>query len=140
MAQLLKPCIIIAIYALLLPVAGPLLDHHYVEWQHNHGHLYFEGGPEVERGMHTHVYDALGNHAHLFTTEFSGEQGLPEGVAYFASYDGSGSVPIYSPTSPTTGSLCFPDPGDCPLLLSYIASDVAPMGALTAPPQKPPTA
>ena len=140
MAQLLKPCIVIALYALLLPVVGPLLDHHYVEWQHNHGHVYFDGGTGDGWGSHSHVYDFGASHAHLPPTELTGGDETPEGVTFFARYDGSGGAPIYSPTGPSTESLCFAGPADCPLLLSYVAAEVAPDGALTAPPQKPPPA
>ena len=30
MSRLLRLCIVIALYALLLPMVGPVLDHHYV--------------------------------------------------------------------------------------------------------------
>ena len=44
MAALIRPALIIALYALLLPIFGPLLDHHFVEWQHQHAHIYAAGG------------------------------------------------------------------------------------------------
>ena len=140
MAQLLKPCIVIALYALLLPVIGPLLDHHYVEWQHNHGHVYLGGGSAWSPDVHNHVYDSESSHAHLPGSDSPGNRVPQNGVAYLANYEGSGSIPIYSPSGPSTEPLCFPDPGHCPLLLSYIATEVAPAGALTAPPRKPPAA
>ena len=109
MSQWLKPAIVIALYALLLPVVGPLLDHHYVEWQHNHAHVYFGGAPG-DSGFHVHIYDASGDHVHLSVSDHSGGTSAPEGIAYFSRFDGAGSGPISSPTGPTTESLTFPDP------------------------------
>ena len=143
MSQLLRPAIIIALYALLLPVVGPMLDHHYVEWQHNHGHAYLSGVKGAP-GYHLHVYDSTGSHGHVAWQDSAGKpdlpEGLVEGLAYFTSYDGSGTGLIYSPTGPSTQSLCFPDHGDCPLLASYTVVEVSPDGAFAAPPRKPPAA
>ena len=139
MSQLFKPAIIVALYALLLPVAGPLLDHHYVEWQHNHGHVYFGGG-QGETGFHVHIYEASGDHGHIPVTDYSSGRGLPDGVAYFSSFDGAGNGPISSPTGPFTDSLAFPDPGNQPLWAAYGVSERHPAGIQIAPPRKPPTA
>ena len=139
MSQLLKPAIVIALYALLLPVVGPMLDHHYVEWQHNHGHVYFNAAAG-EAGLHIHVYDASGDHRHLPEADYSGARSVPDGVAYFSGFDGAGSGPISSPTGPSTDSLTFPDPGDQPLLAAYGVAELPPLGLQIAPPRKPPAA
>ena len=139
MSQFLKPAILIALYALLLPVVGPLLDHHYVEWQHNHSHVYFGGGPE-DAVFHVHIYDVTAAHDHLPVTDYSNGRGAPEGVAYFSGYDGAGNGPISSPTAPLTLSLIFPDPNDQPLLAAYSNAELAPAGVRVAPPRKPPAA
>ena len=140
MSRLLRLCLVIALYALLLPMVGPVLDHHYVEWQHNHGHVYFGGGSEDGRGYHPHVYNSSNNHSHATPTGLAGNQTLPERVAYFSTFDGSGAGPIFSPAGPSTESLCFAGPGDVPLLASYDVAITPPLGALTAPPRKPPPA
>ena len=137
MSQLFRPAIVIALYALLLPAVGPLLDHHYVEWQHNHAHVYFGGGPEA--GFHLHVYDTSSGHGHAPATGYLDGPALPEGVAYFSSYDGSGNWPISAPTGPATGILTFPDPGDHPLLLGLGIAELPSTGLKIAPPLKPPT-
>ena len=143
MSQLIRPCLVIALYALLLPVFGPLLDHHFVEWQHNHAHVY-SGGAEAVTGAHRHVYDldyAVGRgHAHPLPAPDSPSPALPEGVAFLSDYDGAGGGSIYAPTGPAPASLCFPNPGDGPLLTSFAAHRPPPDGALTAPPRKPPPA
>lgn len=135
--SLLRPCVIIALYALLLPVVGPALDHHYAEWQHNHGHVYFGGRAEMGLGFHSHVYDGQASHVHR-ASGLSGEKGAQDGVAYFASYDGSGHAPINSPTGPSTDSVRYPDGADGLILLSHIGTDTVPEGVLNAPPRKPP--
>jgi hypothetical protein len=137
MSQLLKPAIVIALYALLLPAVGPMLDHHYVEWQHNHGHVYF-GGSSDGPGFHVHIYDTAGDHGHVPVTDHSGGHILPEGVAYFSQLDGSGSGPISSPSGPANDSMTFPDPGDHPLLTAYGRGEIPPAGITIAPPRKPP--
>ena len=139
MSQLLKPAIVIALYALLLPVAGPLLDHHYVEWQHNHTHVYFGGAPG-EAAFHVHVYDFAGKHGHAPVTDDSGGRSFPEGVAYFSGFNGAGSGPIASPAGPATESLAFPDSGGQPLLAAGAIAQLPPPGVSVAPPRKPPTA
>ena len=139
MSQLLKPAIVIALYALLLPAVGPMLDHHYVEWQHNHAHVYFGGAPDGA-GFHVHIYDASGDHGHPPVKAYSRNHTLPEGVAYFSELDGSGSGPISSPSGPAMDSLTFPDPGDYPLLAAYGSREVPPLGITVAPPRKPPIA
>ncbi len=150
MSQFLKPVIVIALYALLLPVMGPLLDHHYVEWQHNHAHVFFGDPAGHEGGRHLHVYDSGVSHDHLASHILASGQvasgGIPartsppEGVAYLSGYDGSGNGPIFAPTGPAGQSLCFGGPDTCPLLLAYDASQTVPVGALVAPPGKPPPA
>jgi len=137
MSQLLKPAVVIALYALMLPAVGPMLDHHYVEWQHNHGHVYFDGSSGGS-GLHVHIYDTAGDHSHLPGTDHSGGHMLAEGVAYFSGLDGSGSGPISSPSGPAIDSLTFPDPGDHPLLAAYGNREITPPGVIVAPPWKPP--
>ncbi len=139
MSQLLKPAIVIALYALLLPVVGPLLDHHYAEWQHNHGHVFLGGAPG-EAGFHVHIYETSGDHGHLPAADYSDGRSGPEGVAYFSGFDGAGSGPVSSPTGPSTDSLTFPDPGDHPLLAAYRGAELPRTGVHVAPPRKPPTA
>ena len=142
MSQLLRPAIIVALYALLLPVIGPALDHHYAEWQHNHAHLYFGDSSEGAAGHHRHIYDSTGSHRHtpLSDSPNSAEAPtLPEGIAYFTNSDGFGTGLIYAPTGPATQQLCFSNPGDCPLLAAFDIVEVTPVGTLIAPPRKPPT-
>ncbi len=140
MAQLVRPLVIVALYALLLPVAGPMLDHHYVEWQHGHGHAYLGGVPDKGTGFHVHIYDTYDSHDHLSLGDAGGDLPQTDGVAFFTRYDGAGMGAIYSVTGPATVSMLFPDPEDSPLLVYFVPTSVTPVGALTVPPRKPPTA
>ncbi len=140
MRQLVRPGIIIALYALLLPVVGPLLDHHYAEWQHNHDHGFYDGWLGAASGFHLHVYETGGSHSHTPLTDSAETPGFPDGVAYFTSYDSAGAGPIYSTNSLFGESMCFPDPGDGLLLASFAGDELLPPGATTAPPRKPPPA
>lgn len=151
MTQLFRPGIIVALYALLLPVFGPLLDHHFVEWQHDHAHVYFDGPARGGGPVHRHVYETAGSHLHRTVAPNSpeiqsggsfpgstGEDSRPGGIAYITSYDGAGSSLVYAPAGPAAESLRFPDPGDSPLLRGYSPRDIPPPGVFTAPPRKPP--
>lgn len=138
MTQILRPVVAIALYALLLPVAGPALDHHYVEWQHNHAHAYWGPGAEGEASFHLHVYEYSGGHSHDNESGPTGGPQPPEGVAYFSSYDGAGAGPINSPSGPAGEPLFRKDSGGCPVLAVFDQAFIPPSGALIAPPTRPP--
>ena len=139
MTQLLRPLIVIALYALLLPVAGPLLDHHYVEWQHNHGHFYFGSGAEGDPRFHLHIYESRGKHGHAPLDYVSKGTEVPEGLTYLSNYDGLVDGLVYSPTGPALQSPCYPELCDLPLLAPFAPAEAIPVGIHPAPPQKPPT-
>ena len=114
-----------------------MLDHHYAEWQHDHGHVFF-GGAAGDSGFHVHIYDNSEGHGHTPVTDSPVSRSVPEGVAYFSSFDGAGSGPVSSPTGPSTDALTFPDPGDQPLLAAYGGAELPRAGVHVAPPRKPP--
>ena len=49
-----------ALFALALPIVGPLEDHHFAERAHNHDHIYLNGNPVG----HNHTYEEPSEHAH----------------------------------------------------------------------------
>ena len=49
-----------ALFALALPIIGPLDDHHFAERSHAHDHIYLNGGAVA----HNHAYDGLALHTH----------------------------------------------------------------------------
>ena len=69
-----------AVGALLLPAAGPLLDHHFVERQPSHSHVFLDQSPHD----HLHSYEyAAHNHE---------EHDPPlDGIVVVTSYDAMGS-------------------------------------------------
>lgn len=52
-----------ALFALALPIVGPLDDHHFAERSHNHDHIYLNGAPVA----HDHAYEGVALHAHQET-------------------------------------------------------------------------
>ena len=50
----------LALFALILPIVGPLDDHHFSERSHSHGHIYLDGRPVA----HQHAFDAGLRHRH----------------------------------------------------------------------------
>lgn len=49
-----------ALFALVLPIVGPLDDHHFAERVHNHDHIYLNGAPVA----HDHAFGASAHHFH----------------------------------------------------------------------------
>ena len=49
-----------ALFALALPIVGPLDDHHFAERTHTHEHIYLNGQPVA----HGHAYDGGPRHLH----------------------------------------------------------------------------
>jgi hypothetical protein len=61
----------IAVFALLFPVAGPIIDHHFAERLPGHGHVYMDG-PELSHG-----HDLSDSHDHTATTVFAVDESGP---------------------------------------------------------------
>lgn len=49
-----------ALFALVLPIVGPLDDHHFAERAHNHDHIYLNGAPV----SHGHTHGIAAQHGH----------------------------------------------------------------------------
>ena len=50
----------VALFALTLPIVGPLEDQHFVERSHAHGHVYMDG----RAASHQHVFELSARHWH----------------------------------------------------------------------------
>lgn len=134
MASLIRPALIIALYALLLPIFGPLLDHHFVEWQHQHAHIYAAGRPAA----HSHIYEISGRHPHP-PSDAAGTTDAPAaGLVYLTAYDGAGSAPAYLSLTTEAPKLRFPQDGDDSRRWGWLPPEVLPPGAYVAPPRQPP--
>ena len=134
MASLIRPILIIALYALLLPIFGPLLDHHFVEWQHQHAHIYAAGRPAA----HSHIYEISGGHRHL-PADRAGKAAAPAaGLVYLTAYDGAGAAPAYLSLTTAAPKLRLPQDGNDSRRWGWPPSEVMPPGAYVAPPRQPP--
>ena len=135
MAALIRPALIIALYALLLPIFGPLLDHHFVEWQHQHAHIYAAGRPAA----HTHIYEIAGRHQHPQPADRAGNRAAPAaGLVYLTAYDGAGAAPAYLSLTTEAPRLRFPQDGDDSRRWGWPPAERRPPGAYVAPPRQPP--
>lgn len=131
MAQLIRPAVVLALYALLLPVFGPLLDHHFVEWHQQHAHIYAAGRPAA----HSHIYELAGGHSHP-PADMAGNKAA--GLVYLNAYEGAGGVPAYLSLTAAAPGLRFPGDGEGPRLRRWTPRELPPPGAYIAPPRRPP--
>ncbi|MFQ5344151.1 MAG: hypothetical protein ACE5F6_21625, partial [Anaerolineae bacterium] len=80
----------LAILAILLPYYGPLLDHHFVERQPFHVHIYFGAA----RPEHTHPYQVSHTHSHTrqianpALADSAQGRSLPDGIVYMTRHFG----------------------------------------------------
>ena len=138
MTQLIRPTIIIALYALLLPAFGPLLDHHFVEWQHNHGHLYLDGRGGVGAAGHIHIYEMPGRHRHSPVEPAAKRDNPDAAIAYSTAYDGMSSGLAYLSLTAADPAPVFPYDVEHSGWRGYADRTMLPPGALVLPPRKPP--
>lgn len=69
-----------ALFALALPIVGPLDDHHFAERTHTHGHIYLNGHP----ASHGHTYENGLRHLHPADREapYQTASGRTDGVLF----------------------------------------------------------
>ena len=79
-----------ALFALALPIVGPLDDHHFAERSHAHAHIYLDG----RAAEHQHLLESRAAHRHNSET-MAGKDG--------SGWNGAGST-VYL-TDPTVGLL-----------------------------------
>jgi hypothetical protein len=132
--------VVAALYALVLPFFGPMLDHHFAELQHTHQRLYF-GTKDTN---HVHFYNLPYPHSHTHNTPALSQGNGTENttsandVISLAFQDGVGhrcpscSVPsVYLNPG-------FPDLGSSRFLLSPTGQDNPPPETFIPPPKSPP--
>ena len=132
----------LALFALALPIVGPLDDHHFAERSHTHGHIYPDGRPV----QHRHLDEYGPGHWH------AGQRGLAtygdgwrqrDGVAYFTDATASLMLAVLNaPYHPAPDRLRPPAAhikGDNPLS-GFAARYARPEGQNVAPPLPPPIA
>ena len=137
-----------ALFALVLPIIGPLDDHHFAERSHSHDHIYLNGATVA----HHHAYERLALHAHRESEpQLSQSAGWQQ--AQSAGWQQEGDVLYLTPAAagitlaalnapyhPAPESLRPPPPSsDAANLLERIAPESGrPRGETIPPPLPPP--
>ena len=134
--------LIVAFFALLLPLFGPIVDHHFAERRHDHGHIYLA----IPAPDHVHSYQT--SHAHSHHTggfgssddNLTDEHTFPNDVVFLASNDGmsQGSSLLTSNAMPV--DLSFPDLTNRHWLLGLSKPDNRLSGNFVALPKRSPKA
>ena len=136
---------VLAIAALLLPLVGPLLDHHFTERQPGHSHVYL--GP-IQTG-HVHPYEDTrsfqrhsDHHAwpgSQYSADFGQSDNAPYSVIVFLA-NRHGHSPAYqtlaTPTLPK--SPVFPSLGQAHFILGSNPAEAVLRGVSVPRPKKPP--
>jgi len=124
-------------FFLLLPTIGPILDHHFVQREPNHYHIYL--GTVVPE--HTHPYQEHHTHRPASLDPNGSVPDNPVGapdILYLTSQDGLGlSVTPFS-TPVVLLEMVYSDPGDVWSLSRQIHHDGILISAFTPPPDRPP--
>ena len=83
-----------ALFALALPIIGPLDDHHFAERAHTHEHIYLNGRPVA----HGHAYESGLRHRHEPATRASNDAvtNRTDGVLYLTPATASLTLAVMS--------------------------------------------
>ena len=129
--QLVRTLAYAAALAMLLPLAGPLLDHHFAERHPGHTHVYL--GQKVPG--HLHSYEALHSHHH----HDHGAQPETNGIVYFSPMDGITSGPA-DLAEPAQRQVVIFSGANANVLSPRARPETAPAGNIISPPKRPPRA
>lgn len=130
----------LALFALILPIVGPLDDHHFAERSHGHGHIYLDGRPVA----HQHAFDQGQQHRHgqSFTRNAPTiTEPVEKGVSYFTDSAASFFLTVLAaPWNRAPEAMRPPSPTvkDTNLLSPYRAGLRHQPGLRVAPPVPPP--
>jgi hypothetical protein len=131
-----------AVWALTVPFFGPMLDHHFVERQPYHDHIYFS----PEGSDHIHFYEDHVIHPHLHPASRPKTGEVVDGatrsadVLYLTATDGAGQNPAAFATTALHADLAYPELDDGYFRLGLTDRDRLPPEAVIPPPKKPPRA
>jgi hypothetical protein len=131
--------IVFALGALVLPSFGSVLDHHFVERQYDHAHIY------VGTAIPEHNHPFQQDHSHTGAQEAAGaiEESQPGGtspddILYLTSDDGMGQKSLVPFVHSTQVAGIFPDPDV--FILTFAHNNNIPYQPSVPPPKKPPLA
>lgn len=132
----------LALFALAIPIAGPLDDHHFAERSHTHQHLYLDGRPAPH--LHLPETGRLHRHAGQLDIPAYGSDGLqPDDVAYFTDTTSSLMLAVLNAPvhkAPEALRPAAPRGRDSNPLAPFAAPRLQPGGHNVAPPLPPPIA
>ena len=128
-----------ALFALALPIVGPLDDHHFAERTHTHAHIYLNGRPVP----HGHAYERGLRHLHPAGVQAAENTGAnrAEGILYRTPATASLMLAVLSaPYHNAPDALRPPPPRakDANPLTRYADPTRGPDGADVPPPLPPP--
>ena len=131
-----------ALFALAIPIVGPLDDHHFAERSHTHQHLYMDGHPV----QHRHLLDSDRLHGHagqLDTAAYGSDRPQPDGIAYFTDTTSSLMLAVLNAPlhkAPEAMRPATPRGGNSNPLAPFAARRSQPEGYCVAPLPPPPIA
>ena len=130
-----------ALFSLILPIIGPLDDHHFAERAHSHDHIFLNGKP----APHGHAYENRRGHLHsaaMRVTYDAGEFRI-HSVVYLAPATASLLLAVMSApyhTAPDALRLPTPKSESANPLRRFVAATRSRDGADVPPPLPPPIA
>lgn len=139
---MLMAMLALALFALFLPIVGPLDDHHFAERTHTHGHIYLDGQPVP----HQHPLDSDALHSHAagaVAAPTSPTGAAPTGIAHITTPAGSLLLAVLNAPWHRTPEPMRPAPTieqDGNPLSPFSAARRQPGGRPIPPPVPPPTA
>ena len=132
----------LALFALAIPIVGPLDDHHFAERSHTHQHLYLDGRP----APHLHLLESGLAHRHVGQLDMSAYGSVrlqADGVAYFTDTTSSLMLAVLNAPlhkAPEALRPASPRGGNSNPLAPFAARLPQPEGHSVLPPLPPPIA
>lgn len=129
-----------ALFALALPIVGPLDDHHFAERTHTHAHIYLNGRPIP----HDHAYATGSSHPHPAAAARTGDAAASnrtDGILYLTPATAGLMLAVLSAPWHTPPDALRPPPPrakNANPLTRYADLTRGPDGAAVPPPPPPP--
>lgn len=128
-----------ALFALALPIVGPLDDHHFAERTHTHAHIYLNGRPAA----HGHAYESGLRHLHPSAARTADDSAAnrSHGVVYLTPSTASLMLAVMSAPYHTAPNALRPPPPkaqNANPLTRFTEPSGRPDGAVAPPPLPPP--
>lgn len=126
---------VLAAAAVIFGFLGPTIDHHFVERQPRHSHIYLNNAAAGLVHLGLHPYEQHHHHGAVSTDESE-----ENGILYQTSDDGHGDSGPFSGEAVIYNGLIYQLGGGDSLSLAIAAGDTPHLEAFVAPPGRPPRA